>query len=232
MTSPAQLQSHLLRAQSLQQAGRLAEAWALIAPLRKAIDQHGQALRLYALIAQGEGKIDQAVDALKRILTIERDPPEIIGALADMLGNAGRHDQALIQWSRLAALQPMIADAHLNRAIAAADAGKPAISIEAADTGPARFPGHPRLLAVRAMALKNDGRLEDSIAAFAQAVAADPDRALTRHNQAVALRASYRFDEACEAYAASERLGMSGAPFHSNWAAAALEAQRDRKSVV
>lgn len=231
MTSPAQLQSHLLRAQSLQQAGRLAEAWALVAPLRKAIEQHGQALRLYALIASSDGKIDQAVDALKRILTIERDPPEIIGALADMLGKAGRHDQALIQWSRLAALQPMIADAHLNRAIAAADAGKPAIAIEAADTGLARFPGHPRLLAVRAMALKNDGRLAESIAAFAEAVAADPDRALTRHNQAVALRASYRFDEACAAFAESERLGMSGARFHSNWAAAALEAQRTDEAI-
>ncbi len=231
MTSPAQLQSQLLRAQSLQQAGRLAEAWALIAPLRKAIDQHGQALRLYALIAQGDGKIDEAADALKRILTIERDPPEIIGALADMLGKAGRHDQALIHWSRLVALQPMVADAHLNRAIAAADAGKPAIAIEAADTGVARFPGHPRLLAVRAMALKNDGRLEESLSAFELAIAADPDRALTRHNQAVALRASYRFDEACEAFAASERLGMRGAHFHSNWAAAALEAQRTDEAI-
>ena len=204
----------------------MADAWAAIAPLRKAIDHHGQALRLYALIAQADGRIDQAAEALKRILTIERDPPEIIGALADMLGQAGRHDQALVQWSRLAALQPTIADAHLNRAIAAADAGKPLIAIEAADTGLMRFPGHARLLAVRAMALKNAGQLEQSLAAFAAAVAADPDRALTRHNQAVALRASCRFEEACEAFAASERLGMKGARFHSNWAAAALEAER------
>ena len=231
MTNPAQLQSQLLRAQSLQQAGRVADAWALIAPLRKAIDQHGQALRLYALIAQGAGQIDQAAEALKRILTIERDPPDIIGALADMLGNAGRHDQALIHWSRLAALQPMVVDAHLNRAIAAADAGKPGIAIEAAETGLARFPGHPRLLAVRAMALKNDGRLDESLAAFDLAVAADPDRALTRHNQAVALRAAHRFDEACAAFAASERLGMRGARFHSNWAAAALEAQRSDEAI-
>jgi len=226
MVNPALLQSNLLRAQSLHQAGRLAEAWALVGPLRKSIDQHGQALRLYALIAQAAGEIDSAAEAMKRILVIERDPPEIIGALADMLGEAGRHDQALLQWSRLAALQPMIADAHLNRAIAAADAGKPAIAIEAADTGLARFPGHARLLAVRAMALKNDGRLAESLVAFDQAVAADPTRALTRHNQAVALRASYRLDEACAAFAESERLGMSGASFHSNWAAAALEGQR------
>ena len=190
MVNPAVLQSNLLRAQSLHQAGRLAEAWALVGPLRKSIDQHGQALRLYALIAQAAGEIDPAAEAMKRILVIERDPPEIIGALADMLGKAGRHDQALLQWSRLAALQPMIADAHLNRAIAAADAGKPAIAIEAADTGLARFPDHARLLAVRAMSLKNDGRLEESLVAFDQAVAADPTRALTRHNQAVALRAS------------------------------------------
>ena len=232
MMNPALLQSQLIRAQSLHQAGRIAEAWALIAPLRKPIDQHGQALRLYALVAQAAGEIDPAAEAMKRILVIERDPPEIIGALADMLGKSERHDQALMQWSRLAALQPMIADAHLNRAIAAADAGKPAVAIEAADTGLARFPGHARLLAVRAMALKNDGQLEQSLAAFDAAIAADPTRALTRHNQAVALRASYRLDEACAAFAESERLGMSGASFHSNWAAAALEAGRVDEAIT
>ncbi len=231
MLNPAMLQSRLVRAQSLQQAGRVPEAWALIEPLRKAIDQHGQALRLYALIAQADGKIDQAAEALRRILTIERDPPEILGALADMLGRAGRHDLALIQWSRLAALQPTIADAHLNRAIAAADADKPTIAVEAAETGLQRFPGHSRLLAVRAMALKNAGRIDESLTAFTIAVAADPNRALTRHNQAVALRAAYRLDEACEAFAASERLGMRGAKFHSNWAAAALEAKRTDEAI-
>ncbi|WP_309602628.1 putative 2OG-Fe(II) oxygenase [Sphingomonas sp.] len=226
MLNAAALQSQLIRAQSLQQGGRVADAWAAIAPLRKAIDQHGQALRLYALIASAVGEVDSAVDALRRILTIERDPPEIIGALADMLGKAGRHDQALVQWSRLAALQPGAADAHLNRAIAAADAGKLHLAIEAADTGLTHFPGHARLLAVRAMALKNDGQLDQSLAAFAEAVAADPTRALTRHNHAVALRASYRFDEACAAFAEAKRLGMSGAGLHANWAAAALEAGR------
>ena len=232
MVNPAQLQSQLLRAQSLQQSGKLVDAWAVIAPLRRAIDGHGQALRLFALIAQATGNIDDAAEALRRILTIERDPPEIIGALADMLGNAGRHDQALLAWSRLAALQPMLVDAHLNRAIAADDAGKPLIAIEAADTGLAHFPGHARLLAVRAMALKNLGRLEESLTAFDVAVAADPDRALTRHNQAVALRAACRFDDACASFAASERLGMSGARFDSNWAAAALEAGRVDEAIA
>ena len=232
MVNPAQLQSQLLRAQSLQQSGRLVDAWAVIAPLRQAIDNHGQALRLYALIAQASGNIDEAAAALQRILTIERDPPEIIGALADMLGNAGRHDQALLAWTRLAALQPMASDAHLNRAIAADDAGKPLIAIEAADTGLSFFPGHPRLLAVRAMALKNAGRLAEALAAFDIAVAADPKRGLTRHNQAIALRASAMFDDACEAYAASERLGMCGARLHSNWAAAALEAGRVDEAIA
>ena len=232
MTNPALLESQLLRAQSLQQAGQLAEAWAVIAPLRKAIDQHGQALRLYALIAQGAGQVDPAADALRRILKLERDPPEIIGALADMLGTAGRHSEALALWTRLAGLQPMIAEAHLNRAISAADAGQPAVAVDASEAGLQRFPGHPRLMAVRAMALKNAGRLDESIAAFAEAVAADPDRALTRQNQAVALRAACRFDEACEAFAASERLGMRGPHFHTNWAAAALEAERIDEAIV
>lgn len=226
MLNAASLQSRLVRAQSLYQAGRQAEAWTEIAPLRSAIDRHGQALRLYVLIAQGVGQIDPAVDALRQIIKIERDPPDIIGALADMLGKAGRHAEALIQWSRLVALQPAVPEAHLNRAIAASEAGQPGLGVQAADEGLKRFPGHARLLAARAMALQNAGRLEDAVAAFEQAVAADPNRALTRHNQAVSLRASSRFEEACSAFAEARRLGMEGVRFYANWAAAALEAGR------
>jgi tetratricopeptide (TPR) repeat protein len=226
MLTSSQTEMALQRAQAALQIGRTADAWALIAPLRKAIDHHGQALRLYALIAQGSGEVDAATGALRRIITIEREPPEIVGALADMLGNAGKHDEALPLWTRLTQLQPGVADAHLNRAICAADAGKHELAIEAAQTGLARFPGHPRLLATKAMALKNAGQIEEAVVEFERAVAADPNRALTRHNQAVALRAICRFDDACEAFEASERLGMKGAQFHANWAAAALEAER------
>lgn len=224
MFNQAQLLAQLQRAQILHQAGRFNEAWNVVSPLRAALADHGQGLRLFALVAQAAGQIDPAVDALRRIIAIEREPPEIVGALADMLGSAGRHDEALTLWTRLTILQPTAADAHLNRVIAADQAGKHGLAISAADAALERFPGHPRLLAAKAMALKNGGRLEDSIASFAAAVASDPNRALTRHNQAVALRAACRFDEACEAFAAAARLGMGGAQFHANWAAAALEA--------
>lgn len=188
------------------------------------MDSHGQALRLYALAAQSAGRIDEAASALKRVLELDKEPPEILGALADMLGQAGRHDEALVHWDRLVALYPELADAHLNRAITAADAGQHELAIAAADAGLKRFKDHARLLAVKAMALKNAGRVPESVALFEQAVAADPKRPLTRHNQAVALRAACQFEEACQAYAEAERLGMRGAHFHANWAAAALEA--------
>ena len=112
----------LQRAQLLQQQGRIGEAWSALAPLRSAIDGHGQALRLYALVAQSASRIDDAVGAMERIAVLERDPPEIIGALADMLGQAGRHAEALPLWDQLVARHPELADAHLNRAITAANA--------------------------------------------------------------------------------------------------------------
>ena len=226
MINQAQLLGALQRVQMLHQAGRIDEAWRALLPLRAAIDDHGQGLRLFALVAQAAGQLDPAADALRRILVIEREPPEIVGALADMLGSAGRHDEALALWTRLTILLPTAADAHLNRAITAANAGQHDVAIAAADAGLTRFPGHPRLLGVKAMALKNNGQIEQSIMLFDAAVAADPNRALTRHNQAVALRVACRFDEACEAFAAAERLGLAGASFHANWAAAALEAGR------
>lgn len=226
IASAASLLPQLQRAQLLLQQGRGGEAWLILAPLRQAMNGQGHALRLYALAAQGVGRFDEAASALKRILELENNPPEILGALADMLGKAGRHGEALVHWDRLVALHPELADAHLNRAIAAADSGQHALAIAAADEGLKRFKGHARLLAVKAMALKNAGSTEESLALFEQAVAADPKRPLTRHNQAVALRAACRFEEACDAYAEAERLGMKGAQFHANWAAAALEAQR------
>lgn len=224
MNSQAQLLAQLQRAQMLHQAGRIGEAWSAIVPLWAALSDHGQGLRLFALVAQAAGEIDPAAEALRRIIAIEREPPEIVGALADMLGTAGRHDEALMLWTRLTILLPAVADAHLNRAIAADQAGHHDLAVAAADAGLKRFPAHPRLLAARAMALKNAGRLDESIASFTAAVAADPNRALTRHNQAVALRAACRFDEACDAFAAAAGLGLKGAQFYANWAAAALEA--------
>lgn len=216
----------LQRAQALNQAGRHGEAWTILSPLRTAIDNHGQALRLYVLVAQAAGRIDEAVEGLQRIARLERDPPEIIGALADTLGRAGRHNEALEHWDALAGRHPDIADAHLNRAVTAVEAGRHELAVEAADQGLERFPGHARLLATKAMALKNIGKIAESVTLFEAAVAADPNRALTRHNQAVALRAAYRFEEACEAFAASHNLGMEGAQFYANWAAATLEAGR------
>lgn len=224
MLTATQVQSQLQRAHTLFQGGRQAEAWALVAPLRSSIASHGQGLRLYALIAQAVGDIDAATEALRRIIDIEQAPPEIIGALADLLGKAGRHDAALAQWDRLVALHPGHADAHLNRAVTATNAGRHDRAVEAAAEGLKRFPGHARLLATQAMALKNAGRIEEALVAFDRAIVADPKRALTRHNQAVTLRAANRFDDACAAFAASARLGLAGAQFHANWAAAALEA--------
>lgn len=222
----------LQQAQAMLQAGRHGEAWTILAPLRQSIESHGQALRLYALAAQASGRVDDAVGALEQIARLENGPPEIIGALADMLGKAGRLDEALRHWDSLVGRHPELADAHLNRAVTASDAGQYERAVDAADAGLCRFPGHPRLLAVKAMALKNAGRIEESIKVFEIAVAAEPTRALTHHNRGVALRAASRYDDACDAFAASEKLGMKGAQFLSNWAAAALEAGRVDESAI
>ena len=231
MINQAQLLGALQRVQMLHQAGRIDEAWRALLPLRAAIDDHGQGLRLFALVAQAAGQLDPAADALRRILVIEREPPEIVGALADMLGSAGRHDEALALWTRLTILLPTAADAHLNRAITAANAGQHDVAIAAADAGLTRFPGHPRLLGVKAMALKNAGRLDESLVLFDQAIAADPSRGLTFYNRAVTLRAVCRFQEACEAFGEAERRGLRGAQFDASWAASELEAGRMDRAV-
>ena len=143
-----------------------------------------------------------------------------------MLESVGRFDESLPYWDLLVSLQPEGADAHLNLAITAGKAEQHQRSLDAADWGLAHFPGHARLLAVRAMALKNLDRMDDALATFEEAIAADPNRALTRYNQALTLRAAIRFEEASEAHAAAASLGLNGAEFHGNWAAAELDAGR------
>src|SRR5690349_14569901 len=100
------LLTQLQQAQSLAQAGRVQEAWTILAPLRVSIDKDGQALRLFALVASQAGRTSETIDALKRIVAMEGGPPEIIGALADTLGTAGRHAEAAEQWTRLVRLRP------------------------------------------------------------------------------------------------------------------------------
>jgi tetratricopeptide (TPR) repeat protein len=222
----AAIMPQLQRAQAMLQSGQAAQAWLLLAPMRAAIEGNGQALRLYALTAQSVGRTDDAIEAMKRIAAIEGSPADIMGAIADTYDKAGRHAEAHDHWDRMIQRHPQIIEAHLNRAIAATQAGLHSVALAAADASLKHFPDDARLLATRAMALKNVGRIEDSVAAFEVAVAADPKRALTRQNQGVALRAACRFDEACEAYSEAERLGARGAHFLSNWAAATLEAAR------
>ena len=216
-------QAALHRAQMLAQSNRFQEAWAAIAELYPSIRSHGQALRLYALIAQNAGQGDSSVEALRRIVEIEGGPPDIIGALADTLGKLGRHDEAFKQWSRLVALQPNAADAHLNRAISAIKAGKPEQGEAAAREGLGKSPGHARLLATLALAQKEKGDFDEALKTFDQAVAADPNRALTRVNQGIALHGACKHEEACQAFATAHRLGAKGAELHCAWGAAALE---------
>ncbi len=226
MLSAAQINAQLQKAQSLAQSGRMREAFTLLAPLRTAIDGNGAALRLFALTAQQSGQTEAAIQALKRIVEIEQEPPEILGALADTLGTVGRHDEAFAHWSRLVAKQPGAIDAHLNRSIAADQAGRHDDAIRAADEGLARSPGHGRLLAAKGTALRKVGRVSEAVDIFSAAVLADPNRASTRYNQAVTLRVECRYDDACEAYREAERLGATGPELQANWAAAALEAGR------
>ncbi len=223
MLSSFQIDQALQRAQSLAQAGRMSEAWAAIQPLRSAIDRHGGALRLYAFIAHNNGQSAAAIDALKRICAIEGNPPDMVGALADTLGGAGRHAEAYERWSQLVAKQPDAIDAHLNRSISAVRGGRFEEAIAAAEAGLARKPGHLPLLEALASALRHAGRHDDAIQVYSQATSLAPDQPGPAFNLGVALRSTSRHEEAVACYAQAERNGMNSAALYSAWAAAELE---------
>jgi Tfp pilus assembly protein PilF len=217
-------QDRLQHARGLYGEGRTGESWNMASPLRPAIDRDGQALRVYAQIAMSAGAIEAAVDGLQQAARLEDDPADVIGGLADLLGTVGQLDEALRYWTLLAAKYPELADAHLNRAVTAAKTGNHELALQAADAGLRRFSGHARLLAVKAMALGQLGRRDESLNAFRQSILADPGRALTHFNRALVLRDAGRFAEACAAFSEAKGLGLAGAQFHATWAGAALAA--------
>lgn len=220
------LSTRLKQAQTLLQTGQPHEAWLIVAPLRQSIDADGQALRVYARAARADSHFDAAIEALKRIAVLEGDLPDIMGSIATTYGKAGQHAEAYEHWSAMAVRHPAVVEAHLNRAIAASSAEMHDQAVEATQIALKLFPGDGRVIATKASILKTAGRIEESVKAFAAAVAADPERPMVRRNQGLALRAACRMDDACDSFASAERLGMSGAEFYVDWAAAALEAQR------
>lgn len=213
----------LAQGQALQQAGRSAEAAAILLPLAQKHRASIDAQMLAAFAARGAGDFRAAIACLKRALDCRVDDPQIGNILANTLAAAGERGEALALLNRICQRNPTFLDAHVNRALTAEEAGDGERALELVDRSLAGLPDQPRLLAIRGALLKNLGRVDEALPVLQRACALDPARALTHFNRGVTLRAMERHAEALEAYAEAERLGLKGPQLVTARAAALLE---------
>jgi tetratricopeptide (TPR) repeat protein len=211
-------------AQRLFQQGQAEEAERALAPLMSTGIVDPKVLILGGLIARQNNQLDLAATRLKQAERLDPSNFQLLNILGNVEVAQGTLDVGLSRFAKALTLRPDFADAHINRTLAAQDANLTDQARDFVDAGLAACPGHPRLLAIKALILKELGETRAAIAQFEAAILSDPDRALTRHNFAATLKKAGRYEDACVQYRRAVELGMKTPDVAANWAAAALEA--------
>jgi len=146
---------------------------------------------------------------------------------------AGRFDQAADLCRPLLAANPQDADARFFLGVSRAAQGNLDEAIGHLDTVLSIRPDHidarrelARMLQARGLALVDQGRTDEAIAAFARAAGTDPANAATHANLATALATERRFEEALAATTDALRLSPADVTIHINHAVNLLKAGR------
>lgn len=226
------LQQRLTQAHSLFQAGKHDEAWLAIDPIRSSLSNLPKAQILIGLIAAARGQFGIALQAHELALKLSPHDPEVVNLHANALVNDGKPEEALRRLDRMAATFPKAIDGHVNRSIVANDLGQYETAIAAAQDGLRHFAGNSRLLALKAMAQKNDGQLDEAVTTFRLALQSEPDRALTRHNYASTLMAAGHYLAASQEFESAVRLGKNDDSSFCGWAASELENGEIAKAIA
>jgi tetratricopeptide (TPR) repeat protein len=182
------------------QAGRFAEARALVEPVLRIAPRSPDAWHLYAVALFKLGDAPAAESAARQALTLDKRQAPFQTTLGDILAAMGATDKAEAAYRAALALNRRFVPAVrqlaqlLTRAGRADDALKAIAPLAAA--GPLADAG---LLNAHADALKAAGRSEEALAAYQAAVAASPQSGVAEHNVAAVLGDLGRSVEAEEA---------------------------------
>ncbi len=223
MTRSSAFHDAITQANRLHNAGQHAQAAELLTSFADQLDGDADALMLHGMAARGAGDTPLASASFAKAHALSPDSPQIGNIHANALAAIGQQDAALAVFDVLVQQQPAFLDGHINRAITAHEAGYHVRALQAADNGLRQFPMQPRLLAIRAMALRGAGRISEALGCFQNAINADPQRALTRFNHGATLMAAGLFAQAKEAFGHAINLGQNDGRAHAGMAAAMVE---------
>ena len=190
----------MAQAQSLHQAGRLAQAEPVYREVLRRSPRHADALHGLGMLAFQAGHVQAAAELIAQ--AVEADPQDASahGNLGYALHALGRHAQALESLERALALQPDMLEALNNRGNTLSALGRHDDAIASLDRALALRPGYVEAAYNRGNALHAAGRLADALAAFDAVIAARADLAQAHNNRARVLQDLGRQDDALAGY--------------------------------
>jgi tetratricopeptide (TPR) repeat protein len=178
-------EAHYNLANALTDAGKPAEA---AAHFRVALQKIGGSADVHnnlGIALAGEGQIDEAIAEFRAALQIEPGSAKAHRNLADALASAKRYDEAIEEFRRAAALDPTGA-AHYDLGSLLLELQRPGAAIvefrAALQAAPRSVQTHNNL----GIALGIQGRIDEAIAEFEQALAIDPAFEDARRNLSMA----------------------------------------------
>lgn len=177
-------------------AGRLADAEAVLWQILKVDPNQADALNALAALALGAGKLDVAIALQRRALAVRPDAPLYWSNLGEMQRRAGDLAAAIEHGKKAVALRPSFAAGHNNLGAAQAEAGDLAAALKSYDTAISHRQDFADAHNNRGNALRALGRLKDAEASLRQAIALRADHAEAHNNLGNVLRDLGRAAEA------------------------------------
>ncbi|MEZ5961815.1 MAG: sulfotransferase [Hyphomonadaceae bacterium] len=182
-------------------AGRLAEAEAVLRQILKADANQPDALNALAALASGVGQLDVAIALQKRAIAARPNAPLYLSNLGEMYRRAGNLAAAVEHGKKAVALRPSFAVGHNNLGAAQAEAGDVAGALQSYDAALVHRADFAEAHNNRGNALRALGRADEAREAFARAIALRPNYGEAHSNlgnvqrdagQLAAAEASYR----------------------------------------
>ncbi|SMH30830.1 O-linked N-acetylglucosamine transferase family protein [Azospirillum agricola] len=205
LTPAVDLQALLVRAVTLHQNGRLAEAAPLYEQVLRRSPGQVDALHLLGLIRGRNGDPEGGIDLIRRAVAGDGGQPAFHASLAGLLEGAGRWAEAADSHAAAARLAPLDPDHHRREGASRAEAGQPGPAAAAFRRHLALLPGEAGSALGLGDALQDLGRPLSAAAWYGRALALTPGSTLAAYNRGVALRDAGRRADALAAFQVAAR---------------------------
>jgi len=194
------LQALLNQAQSLHQAGHLAEAEGLYRQVLAQSPPNFQLQHRLALIQFQQQRHGDALASVTAALAINPEAPDSQALKGALLAAAGRNDEALKLFDRALAAKPDLPDALYNRALLLTHMDRPEDALRDFDRLLALAPTQVEAWVNRGVVLQQRGRLADAVASYDRAIKLMPRHLHAWRNRGTALQAQGRFADALASF--------------------------------